>query len=751
MNIHSRSTWLFLGVAGAGLIGMFSAAPAAAQSVPADSVNEAAPQASDEPSEGEILVTAQRYSERLQDVPISISAITGDQLAERGITDLKALSGTVPSLFISGSAGLNGSNIISIRGLSGQPLAIGASQATAIYLDGVYLPRPDAAFFALDDLERVEVLRGPQGTLYGRNATAGAINIITKTPGDRIEGGIDASFGNYDAIQAKGSLLFPIGGGFSGGVSGSYSRHDGYFVNSATGNRVEGNEAYTVRGKLRFEGADRRFSGLLSADISRNDGSIFFENIVDTGIGDPFVIPSDALSEARSRVLVKSSGIGLTLSLQASDAVELTYVGGYRHFTNSSAYDVDGSAAGTFFPPFGPPPARFNIFSVSRNESKAYTNEFRVHYGSDALRATVGANAYINEQSFGSAPSLPTVIVQPNNPIAKDKLLALAAFGQVEWTLADRLTLVGGLRFNREERNFSVDYSKANPALPNLSGRQSDNAVLPAAGINFQMTPDVLLYAKFGQGYQSPGFNGSTPATALAPNTFNAEHMDAYEVGIKSQFLDRRLTFNAAAFHYDYSDIQVRSTITVGQVSIFNAAAGKIGGIEASLSARLIDGLTLSGNLTYLDARYTSFCEAALTGNPANGSPVCTTGTAGPNDGFDRAGKRLNQAPKWQGGANLDFDQEIDGFGRLHALVSYSASSTVYYTTANELLASSGKVSRLDARLGLTIGEGPELYLFGRNLTNSSYVDLALRANAFLAPVHVSEPRTYGVGLRYKF
>lgn len=188
--------------------------------------------------DGEIVVTAQRREQRLQEVPLAISAIGAEQLSDRGVTDISAITAVVPSVSITGNAGNGGFKLLSIRGLSGQAVPIGQSQTVAVYLDGEYLPRPDAAFFSLDDIERLEVLRGPQGTLYGRNSTAGAINIITRMPGDRLEGGIDASYGNFDHVLVKGSLSGPLGGGFSAGISGSFEQRDGFFTNSVTGNRL---------------------------------------------------------------------------------------------------------------------------------------------------------------------------------------------------------------------------------------------------------------------------------------------------------------------------------------------------------------------------------------------------------------------------------------------------------------------------------------------------------------------------------
>lgn len=739
-HLYTRAT-IFTLLSGAALF------PIAAQAqTPVSAESEA--QTSGASDIGDIIVTAQRRSERLQDVPIAISAVDGEQLAARSVNDLQALSGAVPGLFISGAAGSNGTNLIAIRGVSGQPLPIGASQATAVYLDGVYLSRPDAAFFTLDDVERVEVLRGPQGTLYGRNATAGAINIVTRDPGDTLRGGADVSYGNYDAINAKGSLSGPLGGGFSAGISGSYGRHDNYFTNSVTNQPFKDNVSHTIRGKIRYESPDNQFSAILSGDTSRVESVAPFQNIYSLttgayiGLGDPYVVEMDAPSQARAIVKVRSEGGSLTANLAASDHIDLTWVSSYRYFSNLTNTDIDGTAL----------PA---ILSQADNRVKTYTSELRgvLHYS--GFRLTGGANWYYEDQYFGFGSAAATLPGNTSSPVDKSKLEAVAVFGQAEFDLTDQLTLVGGLRFNHESRNYSNDYRAANGPL--FVGKIADSVLIPSFGVNFQATPDLLLYAKFSRGYQAPGFNmapgftaGQGPNTIARGNEFDAEKLDAYEAGVKSQFFDRRVTFNAAVFHYKYSNIQVRATTGPGVVTISNAASAKIDGFEATLSATPVSGLTISGNITYLNARYGSYCELVQPGSPLNGDATCS----GPNPALvyaDRSGNRLNQAPEWQGGGTIGYTRPIADFGVLRASVSYTGISSVYYTSANENVIASGKVSKLDARLGFELHNGPELYVYGTNLTKNYYIDQGLRGSPALAPVHVSDPRTYGIGLKYHF
>lgn len=702
----------------------------------------------------EIIVTAQRREQRLQDVPLAISAVGSEQLADRGVTDISAMSSVVPSLSISGNAGNGGFRLLSIRGLSGQAVPIGQSQTVAVYLDGEYLPKPDAAFFALDDIERLEVLRGPQGTLYGRNATGGAINIITRMPGDQLQGGIDASYGNFNHLLIKGSLNGPLGAGFSAGISGSYEKRDGFFTNSVTGHRVDDAENHTIRGKLRYVSPDNSFNALLSADTSRMDGPAFtahnihaFPSTAFVGVPDPSVVNIDAATEALTFLRQKSDGGALTMNLAASDNIDLTSVTTYRKFFLDLAYDLDMSAVPS-------------LVSKQFGENKVFSQEVRGVVKGDRITLTVGANYYRDHQFFNFATaSNGTNVNQPyTSPRVDSKLEAVGVFGQIEFKITPELTLTGGLRWNSETTNYIVDYTQSTGATGAvvagnyLTGKVSDHAFIPSGGIDYKVSSDVLIYAKVSKGYQAPGFNGFPGPTATIATSFNAERLTAYEVGVKSQFWDRRATFNLAGFYYDYKDLQVRNTLGPGRIETTNAGLATIKGIEAELSVRPTDGLTVSGNLTWLDAHYDNFCEIALiSGNTvANGNPACTDAVG--SAGFQRAGNKLTNAPEWQGSVAVNYVAPIGGAGDLRMNVSYSFFSSQSYTPSNEPALSSGNVSRLDARIGFMLaGNGPELYVYGKNLTDERFTDYGLRGLAQVALVHTSDPRTYGVGVRYRF
>jgi iron complex outermembrane recepter protein len=685
----------------------------------------------------EIVVTAQRREERLQDVPIAISALGADELAKRSVVDVAGLRGAVPGLTISYSAGINASNLVAIRGVSGLPSPIGTSQATAIYLDGVYLSRPNAAFFSLDDVERVEVLRGPQGTLYGRNATAGAINIITRTPGDTPAGGVDLSYGDFNSIGARGSLSGPLTEILSAGISASYDSRDGYFDNTVTGEDIGERESYTVRSSIRLAPTDS-FSALLSGDYSSVDRQEVFRNVYAAGVyvgtGDPNKVSIDALSASMTESTTDSKGAALTLSYSINDSLDLISITAYREVEAFDGYDLDGSAA----------PA---IFSRSLNTSDTFNQELRAVFSADRLNVTGGINYFTEDATYGLGPlAAPSPFYSLTAPFDSSDLTAYAAFSQVEYEVISGVTLVAGLRFNNEERDFVVDYSRAAVPGPRTTGQVEDDVLIPSGGVNWKISPDILLYVKASSGYQAPGFNAQPGATAGLPNTFDAETLTAYEAGIKSQLLDRRLTVNAATFWYDYTDLQVRNTVGLGLTSISNAASATVKGVELGVSTLLADSLTLSAQATYVDAKYDEFCETISGGSPRSNDPLC----ANPLQA-DRSDNRLNLAPEWSGAVNLDYRIPIAAAGELAFNVGYSWESNSYFTAPNESILSTGGWERVDSRVAFELDSGLTVYVYGKNLTDDRYVGFALRGNAVLAPAVISDPRTYGAGVRYRF
>lgn len=685
----------------------------------------------------DVIVTAQRRRERGQDVPIALSVVGQDQLARRGARDLSDLAGAVPGLSIAGFTGGNASNLVSIRGVAGQVLPIGSGQPVAIYLDGVYLSRPDAAFFGLDDVQRIEVLRGPQGALYGRNATAGAINIVTRPPGSKVEGGGEVRLGNLEALSARGSISGPLSARLSAGLSASYFRHDGAIRNTVTGDRLNGRDAHTVRGQFRYRSEDRRFEALLSGDLTRDRATPVFKNAYAPsgafiGIGDPDVLASDAVSQARTGRRTRNDGLALTLTHRPLEALELVSLTSWRDLDSTVVYDADASAAPS-------------LLTGATNHSATFSQEVRGVFTGPRVRATFGASHFAERARYGLSTGAPTAAPSFNHLLDRSKLSSWAAFGQFEIDLADRLTLVTGLRYDRERRDFTIDYRRAPVPGRLLSGKIRDSVLIPSIGLSYRAGADLLVYAKASRGYQPPGFNFAPGATTTVANTFRSEALWAYEAGAKAEVLDRRVVLDLAAYLYDYSDIQIRSTVGLGLTRIDNAASARLAGLEASIAARLPHGFTIRAHGAYLDAGYRNFCQAISAGDPQGEDPLCAPGRA------DRSGNRLNLAPRWSGGLGLDYVRRLEG-GRVSASLAYGVSGGVFHVgAANEPRLRGKSWGLLGGEAAFQVEAGPEVFVYGRNLTDERVLSFAARvapASAFLV---INDPRTYGAGIRYRF
>jgi len=685
----------------------------------------------------EIIVTAQRRAQNLQDVPIAITAVSSAELAARNVFDLQSISAIAPSVQITGAGGVTGNHQVSIRGISGQGSPIGTAQPVATYIDGEYLPNTDAAFFTLDDVERVEVLRGPQGTLYGRNSTAGAINIITRTPGREIEAGFDINYGNYDHVLARGSVSGPLAEGLSAGISASYESREGFIKNTTTGMPIDNLESYVVRGKLYYQSPDENFSVLIAADTwQRDNPSTVWSSLYDLatqtfiGLPNPSQVTVPAAADYKNDN--KSEGQAITINYKASPELSFTSITSHRSYRVDLAY----------YTPV------FNLSGGSKIRHKTFSSEFRGNYTGDVLTVTAGVNYYRNDQLYATqSPHTLGTTLPFTSPRDTSDLEAFGIFAQAEVAVTPEITLIGGARYISETQDFVIDYTKAVVPGALVADKVKANEPVFTGGINYKPSRDILLYAKVSEGYQAPGFNSSiNSATAF---TFGPEKLVAYEIGLKSQLFDRLVTFNLAGYYYKYDDLQVKSILDVGVQVIQNAASATIKGLEASVAIRPTDGLTLSGDLSWTDATYDSFCEPNGGSAPPDGDPACMiNGFAG----WDRSGNYLNNAPKWAGSGSASYTVPV-GPGEIRATASYSFMSKAYFSPANEQPISRGYAGKLDARLGYKF-ESVEIYAYGQNLTNKRYASYPIRAlytpvNFVVSPP--SDPRTYGVGIRYTF
>lgn len=726
--------------------GALLAVPALAQ--------EAAP-----PAEGlaDIVVTATRSSEALSKVPASVSAISAADLGVGGVKDVASLATAIPNLSVGDQFGVNR---IFIRGIGMTSIDLGADGGVAFLQDGAQIARPAAQLSGFYDLERVEVLRGPQGTLYGRGATAGAINLITKRPTETLDGYLRASYGNYNAIALEGAMSGPLSGDrLMVRVAGKYDKRDGFGINEFTGKDIDDRDAYAFRGSILAKPADD-LEVLLSGEyFKENDSNYAFhyfgptvapENFLGSLLGGQslFTVAAAAGRQPNLRniysdqePLNKRDGYSFTGTITWTPGDwDVKSITSYRKFTRFNRNDLDGSSA--------------NMFGQNNYDerSKSFSQEFVGTYKSEKFDALIGA-MYFHENLFGSvrvpltnlavllklAGQLPPTV--PDNALDGANYLqfgtvtidALGFYAQGSYALTDKLKLTAGGRFSHEKRKGVGTFDFLGSV--NTDKQKSWNAFTPTLTLNYQASDTTLAYASVTRGFKSGVIN-----VGSRNDVINPEYAWSYEVGLKTATADRKLQANLAAFYMDYSDLQVGFVDASSVVTTVNAASARNYGVEAELRARPVQGLTLELFGTYLNAKYRNF----------------TTGDY--RQGFAQvnlAGNRLSNAPEFSFRAGADYDFALGSAGKLNARAEVNWQDRVFFTEFNNADATQGPYALINAGLRFTSADDKwSVDVWGRNLANK----LVITNNIITAPLFnsvrvgsVAPPRTYGVTLGVNF
>ena len=714
MNCSSRA------LATALLIGTTGFAPAMAQGAP-------------DADEDEIIVTAQKRAERLEDVPISITAVTGGQLEAAGVLSVQDMARVVPGLNIT----RNGTNVYpGIRGISNQTGGILAENNVAVYIDGFYITSPQGLNFDLIDVAQVDVLKGPQGTLFGRNATGGAILISTLAPSlDGPAAKFSASYGRFDEMIVNGYASVPIGETVAVSLTGSLRNSDGLFRDNA-GFDAAPVRNRSIRGKLLISPSDS-FSMTFAGGYTRNsDASGLTWNIIDAATA-PTIVPGAVVETRPYRTslsypakhvadiydaLVKIVGEQGPFTLTS-----LTY---WRQIDQHARYDIDGSPADI-------------AFVDSRTTEQSLSQELNVNYESDRVSAVVGAFYFHDE---AASPSIRTgnrgTISLLRNRASTD---AVAVYADLTVHATDRLSLIGGLRYSTEQKRvrevLSAGRYFSNP------GKDRWNSFTPRAVVQYEVGDRSNVYLSYSKGFKSGTFN--VTSGTLPP--VRPEKVDAFEIGFKK---GGPIRFDVAAYYYDYRDIQVSAIVTnlggiARQTFLTNAASARIYGAEAQLNAALGDRLTLTAGINYNHARYRDFPNGPATVK----DPV--TGFNINNQVQDFSGRQMIHAPDLTANVGLDYRAPLAG-GELG--LNASAYYTSSYTIFNASLDPQGEFAYRQDGFALVNGEiswsapgkNVPLSLFGRNLTNRTVASL-YNGTAFGDTRSYAEPRVVGVRLRAQF
>ena len=756
-------------------------APAMAQQVaPAAAVEERA-------GLEDIVVTARRQSESLQRTPIAVTALNSAALEKLNVQQVDKIAQIAPNLVISQqSSGLSAASI-NIRGIGQTDPSLGLDTAVGVYLDGVYVARSAGSIFDLVDLERIEVLRGPQGTLFGRNTTGGAIQLISKKPSTDFGVTVKGGYGTRDNMFGRVRLdTGNLGGSpISAAFTYYHRQKDGYFDNTLTPDSKD-------PGSLNVDAlsaAVRGDFGALQVDYSydydhRTGAPGFFQTVGLSADALKYYGNSEALGGAPLQFdpngrlksgqqqpgfdnhytsKTVSQGHNLTMAYEASDALTIKSITGFRklHLFNVLGLSGNGDLKGIVLDPVTFDPSvqsvtPYNGYNGPQNQ-KQFSQELQA-LGSIGEFSYVGGLYYFRESvSEYNAQKLTFILAGGDAAVNLAPVAAYsqvsksyAAFGQVSWkpSAIEGLELTGGIRYTKDKKSIFLQNTEngVSTVIGDPRGRTQFHNTSFLGSVSYQLTSDILAYAKMSTGYKSGGFN----PRAGTKNEFKPEKLTSYEVGLKADLLDHRLRANFAAFYSDYKDLQVpqfASGSGGATTLLVNAGKATFKGVELELTAVPVRGLTLSGALGYTDPKYKEF----LFLNPA---------TDVTSDVADSA--RFPNVAKFNSNVAAEYIFPPMSIGTIEARVSYSYRSHVYFYPNDEVnpfqkQVSSPATNNVDARIALTdIALGGrakgEFAITGENLLNEDQVVYGIDFGGLgFAGKFFSEPRRVGVEFKLTY
>ncbi|OUY00594.1 MAG: hypothetical protein CBB65_03930 [Hyphomonadaceae bacterium TMED5] len=692
-----------------------------------------------------ITVTAQKREQSLQDVPISMAAFTGDALQDAGVADLGSLQGLVPNFQVSDNVSVR---TIYVRGVGGGGRTVAFDTRTGIYLDGVYIGQPMSADAVLVNLERVEVLRGPQGYLYGQNTVSGAVNLVTAAPSEEFEAQVIGSYGNQDEMRLVGSINAPlIEDRLFMRFGASVHQRDGFIYNVTTGEYPDDQNDYAARLQLRYL-FNPDFTADFSADFTRQlshkvngeaRSDVFNTGGTPTPPADqPFVIDDDY----PERDLSETWGLGLTLNYDFEN-VTLTSTTGYRHAYRNWNVDMDHSAGDWAFFHYHD---EYNTFSQELRASGEVGN---LNYVAGLYYMdTSGENdRTLVYSSLTALLGLPPNSVTNTNPLVDNT--SMAVFTALDYGLTDTLTLNMGARLNYETKeltfNQSTDLVAPYSTLAVIDGYTTDmdeTSFSPSIGLTWEPNDASTYYARYSRGVKSGGFNADylNIYQVAADLSLDQETVDSYEIGAKFVSTDGQFSFNSALFYAKYEDYQVsqfriRDDVVPSRIelALTNAGVVETYGPEFDLTWLPTNNLTLGLSGAWLHAEYSEFKD-------------------GGGIGVDYSGNRLEYAPEWTFAATLDYEHPFsngsEGFVRLNA--SYHGDQ--YSDSSNQDQFFQEGYTLVNGRVGWVTPNGnTEFALYFNNLFDEEY-DLGTAPDGFTTLFgKYGDPRTYGVEVSWTY
>ncbi len=676
------------------------------------------------PSGGEIVVTARRREELARDVPASLNVFAGEALQGQAINTLSDLQYETPSLKIAEGGG--GSRI-TLRGV-GTNISSG-SPSVAVSLDGVYIPVTSFAITELFDPGRIEVLKGPQGTLYGRNATGGAINIVSRDPGTQFGADGWIGYGSRNLVTAQGGVSVPLGDRGGVRVSGAYANDDGYTKNiNPVGGEIDDRNFAGGRARVRYDLTDK-LSVDLTAQYSLNRGSVGFGGSNDPtspvfasfapGRQSPRRINVDTPPRNRQEGVLLSGTLALDLG-----GATLKSITGYVDYKSRAIVDVDGAGG-------------LIAFTDTRFRSEYFSQEFQLAGGSrDEVNWTAGLY-YGHERSTNTSAETDADFPDPtpylfSDQTTRNRNTSYAAYGELTVPLGDKLSVLAGARYTKEKQsgNSVLAVPLLVPAPFVTTAAVDDDGFAPRLLVKYEPREGSQIYASATRGFKAGGVNLATSAS-----TFRPEKIWAYEAGTKNSFADGRVELDLAGFYYDYTDLQLRSVVftsTGFTTTINNASTASIYGVEATAIARPFSGFSVDFNGAYLHSELKNFILPGTT-TPAT--------------------LRLPLSPEISFTLGAEYSTSLGSAGRLSARGEVTYQSEVLFPNFTDVQRErQDDYALVNANIRYDL-PGDRIYvaLIGRNLTNKTFLTQRFFFAGFADSEFYGAPRTIEGRVGFKF
>jgi iron complex outermembrane receptor protein len=700
----------------------------------------------------EVVVTARKRSEEMQNVPIAMSAITSASIAELGSPDLSDLGNGLPNVILDPAPGYANATAFSIRGMSFQDPDPTFEPAVGIVLDGVFLGKANASLLDLYDVERVEVLRGPQGTLFGKNTIGGLINVKSKRPSGRFGAGVELTTGNYGRFDGRGYIETPVGNsGLSVRLSALVKTMDGFFYNEFKKADAGKEDTKSARLSIVYAPTDANFDLSLVLDTNRDKGDQSPQrNASPPGyaaaqLGYPALTNPDLfVVRENADTYINSTAHGAMLEWNWDiGSHTLTSISGFRWTDDSSLLDLDGDQITLFEYP------RSLVEQQVSEEvrlASTWSDTFDYVVGALYFRQThrQNANQIADCALLALCPGLPAgVVALPLQSVSRQTGDAAAFFAQGNYHVTPALRITAGGRYSWEKKDFSLHppgYNLAPPEFaPYVEADESFDDFSPKLGFDYKLAPDQMVYASYSKGFKAGGFNGrSNTITGIGP--YDPEEVTAYEVGYKGEWLDNRVRTNLAIFYNEYTDMQVEaivaSEVGPGQETLVkNVGNAKTQGAELEGTAIVSPQFRVDFAVGYLDAKYTDFF-ADLYGT---GTPI------------DNTDLKLRRAPKWTGHISPSYEQSFS-FGTLKAAVDVSYSDEYETDVTNDDFARREAATLIGAYLTwVNPGDRFRVTLYGENLSDEQFIANGISAGGLFAFNQPNRPRVYGVKFGFDY